>query len=171
MGHRSRAGPIGNERSPDLDGRRQPSNGGTSRMMREYQVRICEGLGVKYPGPTRQVRRDRHATAISALPPEPDIPPMLPPPAAEARDIPAASIQSKAIPIPVHPGKAETEVRSRPHRSGKLARAADNEDRGQRRVQASARSERCCRRLLLTEVKYYGGPVCLSQGSTHCGWS
>jgi hypothetical protein len=22
-------------------------------MMREYQVRICEGLGVKFPGPTR----------------------------------------------------------------------------------------------------------------------
>ena len=22
--------------------------------MREYQVRICEGLGVKFPGPTRQ---------------------------------------------------------------------------------------------------------------------
>jgi hypothetical protein len=23
-------------------------------MMREYQVRICERLGVKFPGPTRQ---------------------------------------------------------------------------------------------------------------------
>jgi len=23
--------------------------------MREYQVRICEGLGVKFPGPTRHV--------------------------------------------------------------------------------------------------------------------
>jgi len=23
--------------------------------MREYQVRICEGLGVKFPGPTRQL--------------------------------------------------------------------------------------------------------------------
>src|SRR6266511_2590963 len=42
-----------NERSPRLNGRRQPSNGGTSRMMREYQVRICEGLGVKFPPPTR----------------------------------------------------------------------------------------------------------------------
>src|ERR1700732_196454 len=29
---------------------------GTSRMMREYQVRICERLGVKFPGPTRQSR-------------------------------------------------------------------------------------------------------------------
>jgi hypothetical protein len=27
--------------------------GGTSRMMREYQVRFCERLGVKFPGPTR----------------------------------------------------------------------------------------------------------------------
>ena len=34
--------------------RRQPSRGGTSRMTRECQVRFCEGLGVKFPGPTRQ---------------------------------------------------------------------------------------------------------------------
>jgi len=27
---------------------------GTSRMNREVQVRICEGLGVKFPGPTRR---------------------------------------------------------------------------------------------------------------------
>jgi hypothetical protein len=37
-----------------FSGRRQPSCGGTSRMMREYQVRICERLGMKFPGPTRQ---------------------------------------------------------------------------------------------------------------------
>jgi hypothetical protein len=37
-----------------LDGRRRSSIGGTSRMMREYHVRICERLGVKLPGPTRQ---------------------------------------------------------------------------------------------------------------------
>ncbi len=36
-----------------FNGRRQPSRGGTSRMTRECQVRICEGLGVKFPGPTR----------------------------------------------------------------------------------------------------------------------
>jgi hypothetical protein len=36
------------------NGRRQPSRGGTSRMTRECQVRFCEGLGVKFPGPTRQ---------------------------------------------------------------------------------------------------------------------
>jgi hypothetical protein len=27
---------------------------GTSRMMREYHVRICERLGVRFPGPTRR---------------------------------------------------------------------------------------------------------------------
>ena len=37
-----------------LDGRRQPSMGGTSRVSREAQARICEGLGVQLPGPTRQ---------------------------------------------------------------------------------------------------------------------
>ena len=37
-----------------LDGRRQSSMGGTSRMNREIQVRICERLGVKFPGPTRR---------------------------------------------------------------------------------------------------------------------
>ena len=40
-----------------FNGRRQPSCDGTSRMMREYQVRICEGLGVQFPGPTRLVSR------------------------------------------------------------------------------------------------------------------
>src|SRR6202011_1143650 len=43
--------------APILDGRRQPSCGGTSRMTRECQVRICEGLGVQFPGPTRLVSR------------------------------------------------------------------------------------------------------------------
>ena len=42
-----------------FNGRRQPSRGGTSRMMREYQVRICEGLGVKFPGPTQIKRKPR----------------------------------------------------------------------------------------------------------------
>ena len=40
-----------------FNGRRQPSRGGTSRMTRECQVRFCEGLGVKFPGPTRQLRQ------------------------------------------------------------------------------------------------------------------
>jgi len=41
------------EEPPFLDGRRRSSLGGTSRMMREYHVRICERLGVKLSGPTR----------------------------------------------------------------------------------------------------------------------
>jgi hypothetical protein len=60
-------GSTGNGRNPMFNGRRQPSCGGTSRMTRECQVRICEGLGVKFPGPTRQAgviqaHRDRCAT-------------------------------------------------------------------------------------------------------------
>src|SRR6266481_2992807 len=47
-----------------FSGRRQPSRGGTSRMMREYHVRICEGLGVKFPGPTRQNRNRRIADGL-----------------------------------------------------------------------------------------------------------
>ena len=42
------------EEPTDFGGRRQPSMGGTSRMSREAQVRICERLGVKFPGPTRR---------------------------------------------------------------------------------------------------------------------
>ena len=52
-------GPTGGaRRSRRCSGRRQPSRGGTSRMMREYQVRICERLGVKFLGPTRQGRKN-----------------------------------------------------------------------------------------------------------------
>src|SRR3954449_13152200 len=47
-------GSTGNGMSPICNGRRQPSCAGTSRMMREYQVRICERLRVQFPGPTRQ---------------------------------------------------------------------------------------------------------------------
>ena len=42
-------------------------------MMREYQVRICERLGVKFPGPTRQSRRFRDAPEESGPPPITDI--------------------------------------------------------------------------------------------------
>ena len=42
-----------------FDGGRQLSTDGTSRMNREVQVRICEGLGVKLPGPTRRRHRGR----------------------------------------------------------------------------------------------------------------
>jgi hypothetical protein len=38
------------------DGRQQPPMGGTSRVSREAQARICEQLGVKFPGPTRPFR-------------------------------------------------------------------------------------------------------------------
>jgi hypothetical protein len=53
---------TGNGKNPIYNGRRQPSCDGTSRMMREYQVRFCEGLGVKLPGSTRHGRtcRPRH---------------------------------------------------------------------------------------------------------------
>src|SRR6516165_4296934 len=47
-------GSTGNGRNPMFNGRRQPSCGGTSRMNREVQVRFCERLGVKFPGPTRR---------------------------------------------------------------------------------------------------------------------
>ena len=49
-------GSTGSGRNLIINGRRQPSHGGTSRMMREYHVRICEGLGVQLPGSTRQAR-------------------------------------------------------------------------------------------------------------------
>ena len=46
---------TGNGREPiSLGGRRQPSLGGTSRINREVHVRICERLGVRLLGPTRQ---------------------------------------------------------------------------------------------------------------------
>ena len=55
-GHPRREGVNG---TPDelyvLDGRRQPSLGGTSRMNREVHV-LCERLGVQVPGSTRQTR-------------------------------------------------------------------------------------------------------------------
>jgi hypothetical protein len=37
--------------------------------MREYQVRICERLGVKFPGPTRHSQPKWVARAMSAIPP------------------------------------------------------------------------------------------------------
>jgi hypothetical protein len=42
-GHRHWGWVNWQRRSPTINGRRQPSCGGTSRMMREYHVRICEG--------------------------------------------------------------------------------------------------------------------------------
>jgi hypothetical protein len=43
------------QEEPDgLGGRRRPSTGGTSRVTGDGQARICERLGAKFPGPTRQ---------------------------------------------------------------------------------------------------------------------
>jgi hypothetical protein len=50
------------------NGRRQPSRDGTSRMTRECHVRFCEGLGVKFPGPTRQSRQVECLPAIARCP-------------------------------------------------------------------------------------------------------
>ena len=66
-------GSTGNGRNPMFNGRRQPSRGGTSRMMREYQVRFCERLGVKFPGPTRQSRHFGCAPVTSGSHPTPDM--------------------------------------------------------------------------------------------------
>src|SRR5712692_8939351 len=37
------------------DGKRQLSRGGTSRVTGDSHARICERLGVKFPGPTRRL--------------------------------------------------------------------------------------------------------------------
>src|SRR6516225_6005481 len=71
-GHRHLRGSTGvgstdDGRSPMSNGRRQPSRGGTSRMTRECQVRICERLGVKFPGATRQERTSHVTWPMSAL--------------------------------------------------------------------------------------------------------
>src|SRR5580698_10311748 len=62
-------GSTGSGRNLIINGRRQPSHGGTSRMMREYHVRICEGLGVQLPGSTRpgRVKTLRGITAPGIL--------------------------------------------------------------------------------------------------------
>src|SRR5258707_10263551 len=44
-----------------FSGRRQPSCDDTSRMNREVQVRICEGLRVEFPGPTRHFQTKSEA--------------------------------------------------------------------------------------------------------------
>src|ERR1700746_2302732 len=72
-GHRRWVGSTGNGRNLTCNGRRQPSHGGTSRMMREYQVRICERLGVQFPGPTRHGLPSSGAQRVSVVPSAPDI--------------------------------------------------------------------------------------------------
>src|SRR6516225_5567278 len=65
-GYRHCFGSTGNGRNPMFNGRRQPSCDGTSRMTRECQVRICERLGVKFPGPTRHSRRFKREVGMTA---------------------------------------------------------------------------------------------------------
>jgi hypothetical protein len=72
-GYRHCLGPTGNGRSPMRNGRLQPSRDGTSRMTRECQVRFCERLGVKFPGPTRQ-NPNPSGMLVCQLSPAPDIP-------------------------------------------------------------------------------------------------
>lgn len=63
-------GSTGSGRNLIINGRRQPSHGGTSRMMREYHVRICEGLGVQLPGSTRHLQThavQRNPTSLDNL--------------------------------------------------------------------------------------------------------
>jgi hypothetical protein len=60
-------GSTGNGRNPMFNGRRQPSRGDTSRMTRECQVRICERLGVQFPGPTRPQQARAYAVVCSVL--------------------------------------------------------------------------------------------------------
>src|ERR1700730_14276852 len=66
-------GSTGNGRNPMFKGRRQPSRDGTSRMTRECHVRFREGLGVKFPGPTRQQARTQFEHNTSAYPPIADM--------------------------------------------------------------------------------------------------
>jgi len=47
-----------------IGGRRQPSLGGTSRISREAYVRICEGLGVRFPGPTRRLTERNNSDGV-----------------------------------------------------------------------------------------------------------
>ena len=56
-----------------INGRRQPSRGGTSRMNGEVQVRFCERLGVQFPGPTRQNENPPHS-GLCQLSPATDVP-------------------------------------------------------------------------------------------------
>jgi hypothetical protein len=61
-------GPTGHAgRSRRFSVRPQPSCDGTSRMMREYQVRFCERLGVKFPGPIRTLRNARYEHMFSGM--------------------------------------------------------------------------------------------------------
>jgi hypothetical protein len=55
-----------------INGRRQSSCDGTSRMNREIHVRICEKLGVKFPGPTRHSLPMRLVPRLARCPEYPE---------------------------------------------------------------------------------------------------
>src|SRR6266700_199660 len=52
------------EEPDDLGGRRRPSTGGTSRVTGDGQARICERLGAKFLGPTRQQETELCQTGL-----------------------------------------------------------------------------------------------------------
>ena len=64
--HRGRKGQREPEELDGLDGRRQPLVGGTSRISREAYVRICERLGVQFPGATRRWETGRRSASVLA---------------------------------------------------------------------------------------------------------
>ena len=69
VGHSRRCWVNGRPEEPSFfAGRRRPSLSGTSRMRRESPVRICERLGVKFPGPTRQILLLSFASAWTSGP-------------------------------------------------------------------------------------------------------
>ena len=68
-----------------INGRRQPSRGGTSRISREAYVRFCERLGAKFPGPTRQ-NENPPRSGLCLLPPAADMQP-------NVREVPTGLMQ------------------------------------------------------------------------------
>ena len=52
------------EEPAGLGGRRRPSTGGTSRVTGDGHARICERLGAKFPGPTRQEETEPRQTGL-----------------------------------------------------------------------------------------------------------
>jgi hypothetical protein len=64
---------TGRRKSLMINGRRQSSCDGTSRMNREVHVRFCERLGVQFPGPTRQTEKSRQRDDTAGLPSTADI--------------------------------------------------------------------------------------------------
>src|SRR5271165_4786689 len=68
VGHSRRCWVNGRPEEPSFfAGRRRPSLSGTSRMRRESPVRICERLGVKFPGPTRLTTRWPHMGKLLSI--------------------------------------------------------------------------------------------------------